>query len=164
MKQQVYLQIKQVENTLWFNFNINMEGKKIVRKTAESWQYVLLVIYQTVLLNQFYTNLCYEHKQFIMPIFIFFSVRLLSVLHGHSFFSSPPQRPMTSDFEGFSIPDFIHYLYFPILILDSWKMPIDLLIKLYDQNKTLTLQSSKCFTSSVSNTSCQDSRMRVTFN
>ena len=33
------------------------------------------------------------------------------------FFSSPPQRPMTSDFEGFSIPDFIHYIYFPILIL-----------------------------------------------
>ena len=31
-------------------------------------------------------------------------------------FSSPPQRPMTSDFEGFSIPDFIHYIYFPILI------------------------------------------------
>ena len=45
-----------------------------------------------------------------------FSVRLLSVLRGHSVFSSPPQRPMTSDFEGFSIPDFIHYIYFPILI------------------------------------------------
>ena len=29
------------------------------------------------------------------------SVRLLSVLRGHSFFSSPPQQPMTSDFEGF---------------------------------------------------------------
>ena len=29
--------------------------------------------------------------------------RLLSVLLGHSVFSSPPQRPMTSDFEGFSI-------------------------------------------------------------
>ena len=45
-----------------------------------------------------------------------FSVRLLSVLHGHSFFSSPPQRPMTSDFKGFPIPDFIHYIYFP----NSW--------------------------------------------
>ena len=33
--------------------------------------------------------------------FLFFSVRLLSVLRDHSFFSSPPQRPMTSDFEGF---------------------------------------------------------------
>ena len=32
---------------------------------------------------------------------------------------SPPQRPMTSDFEGISIPDFIHYIYFPILILEK---------------------------------------------
>ena len=47
-----------------------------------------------------------------------FSVLLLSVLRGHSVFSSPPQRPMTSDFEGFSIPDLIHYIYFPILILE----------------------------------------------
>jgi len=31
--------------------------------------------------------------------YIFFSVRLLSVLRGHSFFSSPPQWPMTSGFE-----------------------------------------------------------------
>ena len=49
----------------------------------------------------------------------FFSVQLLSVLRGHSVFSSPPQRPKTSDFEGLSIPDFIHYIYFPILILDK---------------------------------------------
>ena len=32
---------------------------------------------------------------------IFVIVRLLSVLCGHWFFSSPPQRPMTSDFQGF---------------------------------------------------------------
>ena len=50
---------------------------------------------------------------------LFFSVRLLSVLHGLSVFSSPPQRPMTSDFEGCSIPDFIHYIYFLILILEK---------------------------------------------
>ena len=31
----------------------------------------------------------------------FFSVRLLSFLRGHSGFSCPPQRPITSDFEGF---------------------------------------------------------------
>jgi len=49
----------------------------------------------------------------------FFSVRLLSVLRGHSVFSSPLQRPMTSDFEGFSIPDFIQYIYFPIFILEK---------------------------------------------
>ena len=52
-------------------------------------------------------------------IFSFFSFRLLSVLRVHSVFSSPPQRPMTSDFEGFSIPVFIHYIYFPILILEK---------------------------------------------
>ena len=56
----------------------------------------------------------------LLIIFLFyFSVRLLSVLRGHSFFSSPPQRPMTFDFEGFSIPDVIHYIYFPILILEK---------------------------------------------
>ena len=41
----------------------------------------------------------------ILVVFLFvlfvFSVRLLSVLRGHSVFSSPPQRPMTPDFEGF---------------------------------------------------------------
>ena len=51
--------------------------------------------------------------------FNFYSVRLLSVLRGHSVFSSPPQRPMNSDIEGFSIPDLIHYIYFPILILEK---------------------------------------------
>ena len=48
-----------------------------------------------------------------------FSVRLLSVSRGHSGFSSLPQRPMTSDFEGFSIPDLIHSICFPILILQK---------------------------------------------
>ena len=32
---------------------------------------------------------------------IFLSILLLSVLRGHSFFSSSRQRPMTSDFKGF---------------------------------------------------------------
>ena len=50
--------------------------------------------------------------------FFVFSVRLLS-LGGHSGFSSPPQRPMTSDFDGFPITYFIHYIYFPILILEK---------------------------------------------
>jgi len=54
--------------------------------------------------------------------FLKISVQLLSVLRGHSVFSSPPQRTMTSEFEGFSIPDFIHYIYFPILIL--YKEPV----------------------------------------
>ena len=58
-------------------------------------------------------------RQTHIIFFIFLSVRLLSVLRGHSVFSFPPQPTMTSDFEGFSIPDFIHYIYFPILILEK---------------------------------------------
>ena len=51
--------------------------------------------------------------------FFFFSVRLLSVLRGHSVFSSPPQRPMTSDFEGFFYPRF--YLLHLFSYLNSWE-------------------------------------------
>ena len=58
-------------------------------------------------------------KSVTVSFFVFISVRIVSVLRGHSVFSSPPQRPMTSDFEGFSIPDFIHYIFFPILILQK---------------------------------------------
>jgi len=53
-------------------------------------------------------------RRYFFNFYFIFTVRLLSVLRGHSFFPSPPQRPMTSDFEGFSIPDCIHYIYFPI--------------------------------------------------
>ena len=49
----------------------------------------------------------------------FFSVGLLSVPRGHSVFTSSPQRPMTADFKGFAILDFVHYIYFPILILEN---------------------------------------------
>ena len=38
---------------------------------------------------------------FVVFVLLLFIVRLLSVPRGHSVFSSPPQRPMTSDFEGF---------------------------------------------------------------
>ena len=46
-------------------------------------------------------------------IFLYFilSVRLLSVLRGHSFFSSPLQRPTTSDFEGFLYQILWPFLY-----------------------------------------------------
>ena len=44
--------------------------------------------------------------------FFSFYFCLLSFLRGHSVFPSLPQRPMTSDFEGFSIPDIIHYIFF----------------------------------------------------
>ena len=48
----------------------------------------------------------------------FFSARLLSVLLGHSIFSSPPQQPMTSDFEGF-----LYYILSITLFsyLNSWE-------------------------------------------
>ena len=65
-------------------------------------------------------------------VFYLFSVRLAFVGSAWSFgfFSSPPQRPMTFDFEGFSIPDFIHYIcvlflffrksqYFHVLMLSA---------------------------------------------
>ena len=64
-----------------------------------------------------FTSTC--HWDFIFLFLFFLAFDFLSVLRGHSFFSSPPQRPMTSHFEGFSIPDFIHYIYFPILILEK---------------------------------------------
>ena len=63
------------------------------------------------------------NTHFIRFFYICFSVRLLSVLRGHSVFSSPPQCPMTSDSEWFSIPDFIHYIYFPVLRLKSQNFP-----------------------------------------
>ena len=75
------------------------------------------------------TIIIYRHVDcvFIVKQFfcfcLFFSVWLLSVLRGHSFFSPPPQWPMTSDFEGFSILDFIHYIYFPFLILEKEYFP-----------------------------------------
>ena len=52
-------------------------------------------------------------------LFCFFNVRLLSVLCGHSVFSSSPQRPITSDFDGFFYPRFypLHLFSYP----SSWE-------------------------------------------
>ena len=47
-------------------------------------------------------------------IFYFFSVRLLSVLRGHTVISSPPQQPMTPDFKGF-----LYQILSIILILEK---------------------------------------------
>ena len=49
-----------------------------------------------------YWNTRFDFKQLDLQVLLFFIVRLLLVLCGHSFFSSPPQGPMTSDFEEFS--------------------------------------------------------------
>ena len=52
---------------------------------------------------------------YVFDVILFFNVRLLSVLRDQSFFSSPPQRPMTSDSEGFPSQmlsiTFLSYLY-----------------------------------------------------
>ena len=80
-----------------------------------------------------FENLCLEKKQLGIPENLSVSLTTFSTMEAQrtdnfstfvgsawSFaFSSSPQRPMTSDFEGFSIPDFIHYIYFPILILEK---------------------------------------------
>ena len=89
------------------------------------------LLYSVVMVNRFT-----KAKGLWWYFFFFFSLRLLSVLPGHSFFSSPPKRPMTSDFEGFSIPDFIHNIYFPIFILE--KEPVFSLFECSVLNKGTT--------------------------
>ena len=67
---------------------------------------------------------------------LFFRVRLLSVLRGHSVFSSPPQRPMTSHFEGFYTISYpLHYSR--ILILESQYFP-----NLLNKGNTVTTGTS----------------------
>ena len=79
-------------NTLTFINSVNSTIKGITEKTnmKDHWMYIY-----------------------------FFSVGLLSVLRGHSLFSSPSQWRMTSDFEGISIPDFIPLHLFSCL--NSWE-------------------------------------------
>ena len=91
--------------------------------------------------KQLKTVCCTIRTQYVKNILrnlfllIFLSVRLLSFLRGHWVFSSPPQRLMTSDFKGFSIPDFIHYIFFPILILQ--KEPVFSLWNVQSQTREL---------------------------
>ena len=62
----------------------------------------------------FSLNVCYTLR----------SMRHLSLISFVcAYFSSRPQRPMTFDFEGFSIPDCIHYIYFPYLNSLVWRGP-----------------------------------------
>ena len=102
-------------------------------------------LYMNVITNNILTDLIlddswptrlYIDLQLMRLCFFFFSARLLSVLRGHSVFSSPPQRPMTSDFKGFSIPEFTHCIYFPILILE--KEPVFSLFECSVLNKGTT--------------------------
>ena len=80
-------------------------------------------IMDTVCFTQMYKKTVYRHN-LASYILSFFFLNILLAVDLCRFcvvirFSSPPQQPMTSDFEGFSIPEFIHYIYFPILILEK---------------------------------------------
>ena len=116
----------------YVNVHLNLNNKSTLTHYKWYWLYWIIVIItrcvssigryegKTQSMNFLYIIVIYfEYIISDCFIFYFFSVRLLSVLRGHSVFSSPPQRPMTSDFEGFSIPDFIHYIYLPFLILEK---------------------------------------------
>ena len=73
--------------------------------------------------------------QLLLFLFGFFSVRLLSVLRDHSVFSSPPQRPITSDCEGFlyQILSITLFSY-----LNSWERAIISLFQCWVLNKGTT--------------------------
>ena len=65
-------------------------------KSKLQWPILRLIVFSSQ------ADYFFKFQPCLYIFFIFyFSIRLLSVLRGHSFFSSPPQRPMTSDFEGF---------------------------------------------------------------
>ena len=70
--------------------------------TSNGW---LVSVHLTNIFRKLICRVHWPYNQYVFDRSILnlkkISVRLLSVLRGHSFFSSPPQRPMTSDFEGF---------------------------------------------------------------
>ena len=90
-----------------------MDAKNQKQEQVQQWvSFNFYNLFQSI-------NHGYYIQCLLVDFLFYFSIRLLSVLRGHSVFSSTPQRPMTFDFEGFSIPDFIHYIYFPIFILEK---------------------------------------------
>ena len=66
------------------------------------------------------------HYSIVSFYYIFLAFDFFSILRGHLFFSSPPQRPMTSDFEGFlyQILSITLFSY-----LNSWERASDCFIK-----------------------------------
>ena len=69
---------------------------------------------KTVLLNKYFFYIE------LTTLFHTITWNILNLRGRHMFIpATTAQRPMTSDFKGFSIPDFIHYIYFPILILEK---------------------------------------------
>ena len=95
---------------LWYHFLWGLPGvhAKLIEKKI-----------QQAISNTNATNNNTTTTLYAIIIYIFYFLFVLAFDFCHSVFSSPPQRQMTSDFEGFSIPDFIHYIYFPILILEK---------------------------------------------
>ena len=95
--------------------------------TTDTFHLLLLYTYQSFLFCvPFFIYTCAPYLVTICVCFVkcmyddfFLSVRLLSVLRGRSVFSSPPQRPMTSDFEGFLYPRFYPLHLFSYL--NSWE-------------------------------------------
>ena len=84
------------------------------------WKRVNFDIHILILIKSSSGNLSYIWTLgFVCSYLFIYFFGGLAVLRGHSVFSSSPQRTMTSDFEGFSIADFIHYIYFPIF--NSWE-------------------------------------------
>ena len=56
------------------------------------------------MLNYYFLNLAFDFCRFCVVIW---------------FFQPRHNGQLTSNVAGFSIPDFIHYIYFPILILEK---------------------------------------------
>ena len=77
-------------------------------------------------------------------MFCLFRFRLLSVLRGHSVFSSPQQQPMTSEFEGFLYQVLSITLF---SCLNSWERAVIFPFQCWVLNKRTT--GTICITSLV---------------
>ena len=133
--------IKIRETIKYSNLNRNELGDKvdpnilITLINSMLWKFLFNVVV-FVLIWKLTRNICWQCYQVLMTMvnnifwavsiqcnfiiyFYFLAFNFLSVLRSHSFLSSPPQRPLTSYVEGFSIPDSIHYIHFPFLILEK---------------------------------------------
>ena len=69
--------------------------------------------------RQIKTGLCRQETTIRSLFWVFLAFDFCRFCMVIWFLLSLTQRPMTSDFEGFSIPDFIHYIFFPILTLQK---------------------------------------------
>ena len=115
-KQSKYKMLKLIEL-----FNSDKENNReqhnlVVVFIYEAFNITHCILYRLSVIVLFYRLFLvfYLSNQHLL-VFLFFyflAIDFLSVLRGHLVFSSPPQRPMTSDFEGFSIPDVIHFIFF----------------------------------------------------